>query len=100
MPTDTPKVAGHGSCCKGDCTEQDAWRDWPPRSSYLRYRAEAQFKRPSTRVTGGRIPLRRSPPFPFIIVVPHWGSSAVGGGQGQEEETGEEQRAGYWGRKE
>jgi len=53
MPTDTPKVAGHGSCCKGDCTEQDAWRDWPPRSSYLRYRAEAQFSAMLKMVEGG-----------------------------------------------
>ena len=43
MPTDTPKVAGHGSCCKGDYAEQDDWRDCPPTAPYLRNRAEAQF---------------------------------------------------------
>ena len=43
MPTDDPTVAGQGSACKGDCAEQDDWRDRPPTSEHLRWRAQRQF---------------------------------------------------------
>ena len=43
MPTNQPKIAGQGSRCKGDNTEQEDWRDWAPTSAYLRDRAKAQF---------------------------------------------------------
>jgi hypothetical protein len=43
MPTDKPTVAGAGSPCKGDCTEQEAWTDWSPSTVYLRARARDQF---------------------------------------------------------
>ena len=43
MPTDSPTVAGPGSCCNGDNTEQDDWKDVPPTSEYLRWRAQRQF---------------------------------------------------------
>jgi hypothetical protein len=45
MPTNLATVAGDGSCCKGDNSEQDAWRDWAPNSEYLRARSQAQFAR-------------------------------------------------------
>jgi len=43
MPTDEPTVAGHGSGCKGDCAEQDDWREWAPSSAHLQNRVESQF---------------------------------------------------------
>jgi hypothetical protein len=43
MPTDSPTVAGAGSPCKGDSTEQEAWNDWSPSTDYLRARARDQF---------------------------------------------------------
>lgn len=43
MPTGELTVAGPTSCCKGDHSEQDDWRDLSPTSTYLRQRAKAQF---------------------------------------------------------
>ena len=43
MPTDKPTIAGQRSCCKGDNSEQDDWRDWAPTTAELRSRAGSQF---------------------------------------------------------
>jgi len=43
MATDKLNVAGEGSCCKGDYSEQESWAGFPPDSAYLRGRVDAQF---------------------------------------------------------
>ncbi len=43
MSTDKATVAGSGSWCNGDNTEQDDWKEGPPTSAQLRWRAQRQF---------------------------------------------------------
>lgn len=42
MAAGSPAVRARESSCKGECGEQDAWRDFAPSSAMLRCRAEAE----------------------------------------------------------
>jgi len=43
MPTGKATVSAVDLRCKGDCSEQEAWRDWAPGSGYLRQRVDDQM---------------------------------------------------------
>jgi len=42
MAARSPTIGARESSCKGECGEQDAWRDFAPSSAMLRCRAEAE----------------------------------------------------------